>query len=71
MATIYIITHVPSLAVGLDSHVMYPNGISCTLPEDVQEDLIHTIPGLEEAKLIYPGNSITNMNSLVVKPVLL
>ena len=41
--------------IGLNSHVVYPNGISCTLPEDIQEDLIQTIPGLEQAKLLFPG----------------
>ena len=40
---------------GLDSDVVYPNGISCTLPENLQEDLVHTIPGLEQTKLLYPG----------------
>lgn len=40
---------------GIDSHVVYPNGISCTLPESLQEDLVHTIPGLEQATLLYPG----------------
>jgi tRNA uridine 5-carboxymethylaminomethyl modification enzyme len=43
---------------GLHSHVVYPNGISCTLPENVQVDLVHTIPGLEEAKLLYPGYGV-------------
>jgi tRNA uridine 5-carboxymethylaminomethyl modification enzyme len=37
---------------------VYPNGISCTLPENVQVDLVHTIPGLEEAKLLYPGYGV-------------
>ena len=41
---------------GIDSNVVYPNGISCTLPEHLQEDLVHTIPGLEQAKLLYPGD---------------
>lgn len=40
---------------GVNSNVVYPNGISCTLPEHLQEELIHTIPGLEQAKLLYPG----------------
>ena len=45
-------------SAGLGSHILYPNGISCTLPEDVQVDLIHTLPGLEKAKVIYPGMDI-------------
>ena len=43
------------IMAGLTSHVVYPNGISCTLPEDIQKDLVRTIPGLEQAKLLYPG----------------
>lgn len=46
---------------GIDSHVVYPNGISCTLPEHLQEDLVHTIPGLQQAKLLYPGLYCTYM----------
>ena len=43
---------------GMDSHVVYPNGISCTLPEHLQEDLVHTIPGLENAQVLYPGYGV-------------
>jgi tRNA uridine 5-carboxymethylaminomethyl modification enzyme len=43
---------------GLDDHTVYPNGISTSLPEDVQEALIKTIPGLENAVIIQPGYAI-------------
>lgn len=37
---------------GLDSDVIYPNGISTSLPEDVQEAFIHTMKGLENCKIL-------------------
>ena len=40
---------------GLDDTTVYPNGISTSLPEDVQAALIATIPGLEQARVIRPG----------------
>ena len=43
---------------GLRSNVIYPNGISTSLPEEVQADFIKTIPGLEVAKIIRPGYAI-------------
>jgi tRNA uridine 5-carboxymethylaminomethyl modification enzyme len=43
---------------GLDDHTVYPNGISTSLPEDVQHELVATIPGLEKAKFIRPGYAI-------------
>jgi tRNA uridine 5-carboxymethylaminomethyl modification enzyme len=43
---------------GLDDHTVYPNGISTSLPEEVQHALVATIPGLENAKLIRPGYAI-------------
>ena len=43
---------------GLDDHTVYPNGISTSLPEDVQAAFIKTIPGLEEAKILQPGYAI-------------
>lgn len=43
---------------GLDDHTVYPNGISTSLPEAVQQSLIATIPGLETAKMIRPGYAI-------------
>jgi tRNA uridine 5-carboxymethylaminomethyl modification enzyme len=43
---------------GLDTHEVYPNGISTSLPFDVQQDFVHTIPGLENAHLTRPGYAI-------------
>ena len=43
---------------GLDDHTVYPNGISTSLPEDVQHALVATIPGLEKARFIRPGYAI-------------
>jgi tRNA uridine 5-carboxymethylaminomethyl modification enzyme len=43
---------------GLEDHTVYPNGISTSLPEDVQRALIATIPGLENARIVRPGYAI-------------
>jgi tRNA uridine 5-carboxymethylaminomethyl modification enzyme len=43
---------------GLDDPTVYPNGISTSLPEEVQLALVATIPGLEKAKVIRPGYAI-------------
>ena len=43
---------------GLDDHTVYPNGLSTSLPEDVQERMVHAIPGLERATIIQPGYAI-------------
>jgi tRNA uridine 5-carboxymethylaminomethyl modification enzyme len=43
---------------GLDDTTVYPNGISTSLPEDVQHALVATIPGLERAQFIRPGYAI-------------
>lgn len=43
---------------GLDDDTVYPNGISTSLPRDVQEGFIKTIPGLERAHIIRPGYAI-------------
>jgi tRNA uridine 5-carboxymethylaminomethyl modification enzyme len=43
---------------GLDDTTVYPNGISTSLPEDVQHALVATIPGLENAKFVRPGYAI-------------
>jgi tRNA uridine 5-carboxymethylaminomethyl modification enzyme len=43
---------------GLDDDTIYPNGISTSLPADVQELLVHSIPGLEHAKIIRPGYAV-------------
>src|SRR5471030_1949554 len=43
---------------GLDTYEFYPNGISTSLPFDVQQDLVHSIPGLEHAHILRPGYAI-------------
>lgn len=43
---------------GLDDSTVYPNGISTSLPEDVQLAILATIPGLERVKMVRPGYAI-------------
>jgi tRNA uridine 5-carboxymethylaminomethyl modification enzyme len=43
---------------GLDDTTVYPNGISTSLPEDVQLKLVASIPGLEHARIVRPGYAI-------------
>ncbi|WP_026873249.1 tRNA uridine-5-carboxymethylaminomethyl(34) synthesis enzyme MnmG [Inquilinus limosus] len=43
---------------GLDDPTVYPNGISTSLPRDVQEGLVRGIPGLEKATILRPGYAI-------------
>lgn len=43
---------------GLDDPTIYPNGISTSLPEDVQRALVASIPGLERAAILRPGYAI-------------
>ena len=43
---------------GLDSPLIYPSGLSCTLPAEKQQELINCIPGLENAKMLKPGYGV-------------
>ena len=43
---------------GLDDDTVYPNGISTSLPEEVQRALVASIPGLEKVRIVRPGYAI-------------
>ena len=43
---------------GLNDHIIYPNGISTSLPSDVQQEICNNINGLENVKIIRPGYAI-------------
>jgi tRNA uridine 5-carboxymethylaminomethyl modification enzyme len=43
---------------GLDDPLVYPNGISTSLPEDVQEQFVRSIPGLERVQIARPGYAV-------------
>jgi len=43
---------------GLNDHTIYPNGISTSLPEDIQQEICNNISGLENVKIIRPGYAI-------------
>ncbi|MDQ0248605.1 tRNA uridine 5-carboxymethylaminomethyl modification enzyme [Sphingomonas kyeonggiensis] len=43
---------------GLDTHLIYPNGMSTSLPVDVQVAMVNSIPGLERALIITPGYAV-------------
>ena len=43
---------------GLHDDTVYPNGISTSLPKDVQQELLATIPGLEHARMVRPGYAV-------------
>jgi tRNA uridine 5-carboxymethylaminomethyl modification enzyme len=43
---------------GLDAREIYVNGFSMSLPRDVQTDLVHSLPGLEDAVVLRPGYAV-------------
>ena len=40
------------------SDLIYPNGITCSIPEELQETMMRTIPGLENAKMVKPAYGV-------------
>jgi tRNA uridine 5-carboxymethylaminomethyl modification enzyme len=57
---------------GLDDTTVYPNGISTSLPEEVQSALVTSIPGLERARIVRPGYAIEydHVDSRELQPTL-
>ncbi|CCM00554.1 uncharacterized protein FIBRA_02588 [Fibroporia radiculosa] len=43
---------------GYDSDLIYPNGLSCSMPEDIQEVMYRTVPGLENVQLVKPAYGV-------------
>ncbi len=43
---------------GLDTALVYPNGISTSLPAEVQREFLHTIDGLEDCEIVRPGYAV-------------
>lgn len=43
---------------GLDTHLVYPNGISTSLPVDVQHAMVRSMPGLADARIVEPGYAV-------------
>lgn len=43
---------------GLDSHFVYPNGISTSLPTDIQDAMVKSMAGLEQCEIIVPGYAV-------------
>ena len=43
---------------GLDTHLVYPNGISTSLPTDIQHDMVRSMAGLENAEIVVPGYAV-------------
>ena len=43
---------------GLDTNLVYPNGISTSLPAEVQQEFLQTIEGLEQARIVRPGYAV-------------
>jgi tRNA uridine 5-carboxymethylaminomethyl modification enzyme len=57
---------------GLDDTTVYPNGISTSLPEEVQSAILATIPGLERVRMVRPGYAIEydHVDPLELEPTL-
>jgi len=57
---------------GLDTVEVYPNGLATSLPIDIQEKMVRTIPGLEQAEILRPGYAIEYdyINPIQLRPTL-
>jgi tRNA uridine 5-carboxymethylaminomethyl modification enzyme len=57
---------------GLDDHLVYPNGISTSLPEDVQLAMVRSMAGLERAEIAQPGYAVEydHVDPRILKPTL-
>ena len=57
---------------GLDDPVIYPNGISTSLPEDVQRAMVRSMAGLERAELLQPGYAVEydHVDPRILEPTL-
>ncbi|HEY0115908.1 MAG TPA: tRNA uridine-5-carboxymethylaminomethyl(34) synthesis enzyme MnmG [Allosphingosinicella sp.] len=57
---------------GLDDHLIYPNGISTSLPEDVQLEMVRTMAGLEWAEIAQPGYAVEydHVDPRILEPTL-
>jgi tRNA uridine 5-carboxymethylaminomethyl modification enzyme len=53
---------------GIDTDVVYPNGLSCSLEPETQEAMLRTIPGLENVKVLKPGYASRFPNPNTVCP---
>ena len=60
--------HVFLEPTGLDTHEMYASGLSTSMPEDVQQAMLKTVPGMEEAEMMRPAYAI---DYLCVNPTIL
>lgn len=56
--TLVCLSSSDSSFVDLLEDVIYPNGISCSLPEEIQEPMMRTIPGLENVKMVRPAYGV-------------
>ncbi|KAI9570040.1 mitochondrial translation optimization protein [Boletus coccyginus] len=43
---------------GYDSDLIYPNGLSCSMPEELQEPMMRTVPGLENVRMVRPAYGV-------------